>query len=76
MSQHQAEIEAGERFEFGKNWSAFLQLLSDDRIARAEASLAAMLEARSLAGLRFLDAGCGSGLFSLAARRLGARVHS
>ncbi|MGH9661964.1 MAG: class I SAM-dependent methyltransferase, partial [Bryobacteraceae bacterium] len=60
----------------GRNWSAFLQLLNDDRIARAQASLAAMLEASSLAGLRFLDAGCGSGLFSLAARRLGARVHS
>ena len=27
-------------------------------------------------GMRFLDAGCGSGLFSLAARRMGAIVHS
>ena len=27
-------------------------------------------------GLRFLDIGCGSGLFSLAARKLGASVHS
>ncbi|HET6585778.1 MAG TPA: class I SAM-dependent methyltransferase, partial [Nannocystaceae bacterium] len=30
----------------------------------------------SLAGRTFLDAGCGSGLFSLAARNLGARVRS
>jgi 2-polyprenyl-6-hydroxyphenyl methylase/3-demethylubiquinone-9 3-methyltransferase len=35
-----------------------------------------MLDAPSLAGRRFLDIGSGSGLFSLAARRLGASVHS
>jgi SAM-dependent methyltransferase len=35
-----------------------------------------MLKRTHLDGLRFLDAGSGSGLFSLAARRLGAEVHS
>jgi 2-polyprenyl-6-hydroxyphenyl methylase/3-demethylubiquinone-9 3-methyltransferase len=34
------------------------------------------LEINTLSGLTFLDAGSGSGLFSLAARRLGARVVS
>ncbi len=43
---------------------------------RAEQSLKEMLEVERLDGLRFLDAGSGSGLFSLAARRLGATVHS
>lgn len=74
--QHKREVESGERFEFGKNWSAFLAHLSEDRILKAEDSLREMLEVESLSGKTFLDIGSGSGLFSLAARRLGAKVFS
>ena len=74
--QHSMEVESGERFEFGKNWTAFLSVLDDERIATAETSLKEMLECEDLCGKKFLDIGSGSGLFSLAARRLGASVHS
>jgi len=76
MDGHAVEVERGQRFEFGKNWAAFLETLSDRRIAESELSLRNMLRTQSLSGARFLDIGSGSGLFSLAARRLGAEVHS
>ena len=75
-SQHAIEINAGDRFAFGENWSRFIAVLDDDRIRQAEQSLCDMLKMKNLQGKRFLDIGSGSGLFSLAARRLGAVVHS
>lgn len=64
------------RFEFGRNWARFLSLIDEERVRVAEASLRELLDAETLGGRSFLDVGSGSGLFSLAARRLGARVHS
>lgn len=76
MTQHAREVAAGERFAFGGNWARFLALVNEQRIAAGETSLREMLSMESLAGRTFLDAGSGSGLFSLAARRMGARVRS
>jgi 2-polyprenyl-3-methyl-5-hydroxy-6-metoxy-1,4-benzoquinol methylase len=71
------EVEAGQRFEFGKNWETFLSEIDDSRIRIAEDATKAMLGSANLDGKSFLDVGSGSGLFSLIALRLGASsVHS
>jgi 2-polyprenyl-6-hydroxyphenyl methylase/3-demethylubiquinone-9 3-methyltransferase len=76
MNEHQQEVEAGGRFEFGQNWKNFLKHVDAERAELATQSFATMLGTQSLNGFRFLDIGSGSGLFSLAARMLGAHVTS
>lgn len=66
----------GGHFAFGANWRRFLDSIDETRIAAAVGSMQSLLGVSDLHGRRFLDAGCGSGLFSLAAARLGAEVTS
>lgn len=70
------EIARGERFAFGANWRAFLNVLDEDRIASATQSFRDLLQVQDLSGQTFLDIGSGSGLSSLVAYRLGASVVS
>ncbi len=69
--------DSSRRFAFGENWRRFLNRVDEERIVEAQKSLQTMLGVMTLQGKSFIDIGCGSGLFSLAAMRLGAvAVHS
>jgi|GEM_PF-121131 len=60
-------------FDFGSNWQAFsARRLDAGRLTAAVHSLQALLGKETLGGLSFLDVGCGTGLFSIAAHQLGA----
>lgn len=60
-------------FDFGKNWLEYSRaLVNPERLSAATCSLQNLLQRECLQGCTFLDIGCGSGLFSIAASRLGA----
>jgi 2-polyprenyl-3-methyl-5-hydroxy-6-metoxy-1,4-benzoquinol methylase len=70
----QQEVSEGQRFEFGKNWRQFLDTVGPKQIEMAELALSTFLG--NMQATTFLDVGCGSGLSSLAAHKLGAKVRS
>jgi predicted RNA methylase len=59
-------------FTFGQNWLRYSRELDEGRLVEAEQSIRTLLKRPSLESLNFLDLGAGSGLFSIAAVKLGA----
>ena len=64
------------RFKFGKNWKSYSGLISEKNVQKAMDELLEMFDASCMRNKSFLDVGSGSGLFSLAANMLNAKVHS
>lgn len=60
-----------ERFGFGKNWKSFSERLRPEDYFGAKESLEKLIP--NLKDKTFLDVGCGSGLFAIAASALGAK---
>jgi SAM-dependent methyltransferase len=71
MMTTQELLEVKTHFAFGENWSRYSQKIDEARIEQAEQSLLRLVGREAIQGRTFLDIGCGSGLFSLAAVRLG-----
>ena len=63
-------------FKFGKNWLHYIRTLNNNKIILAQRSLQSFIEYRTFTNKKICDVGSGSGLFSLAARNLGADVVS
>ncbi len=62
-----------DRFGFGRNWKSYSKLITKERLSKAELHLKDRFQVEGFEG-KFLDIGCGSGVFSVSALNLGAEV--
>ena len=68
MDQHTSD-----RFAFGRNWKRYVRTMGERELVAAADSLGRAIGTVDPAACTFLDIGCGSGLMSAAAQRLGFR---
>lgn len=74
VNQEAAEIiQQPISFSFGENWKVYLADLSESTVGHATRSFTDFTRLKGLQEHTFLDLGCGSGLNSLVAFRLGAK---
>lgn len=65
--------EAVIRFPFGNNWKSYVEKVGQVEVQNAQESLADLIGTENIRGKTFLDIGCGSGIHSAAALKLGAK---
>lgn len=62
------------QFNFGKNWQAYSDdVLNSGKFTESKESLRNLIGEEKISECRFLDIGCGSGIFALAAKEFGAK---
>ena len=62
------------RYSFGKNWINFVNKIQKENFFNSKKSLRSIIDKRKK--ISFIDVGCGSGLFSLAANEYYKKVVS
>lgn len=60
-------------FNFGKNWLNYSKTVRDKDLEIMKESLIDLIGLENIENKTFLDIGCGSGLFAIAAKKLGAK---
>ena len=60
-------------FNFGNNWKNYSKKITEKDFEAAKNSLIDLFDVGTLCSKKFIDIGCGSGLFSIAAKKLGAK---
>ena len=63
-------------FQFGANWLDYSESVTQSHLDHAITNLKRLFACERMDGARFLDVGCGSGIHTVAAAKLGAQVLS
>lgn len=67
-------LKKDEQFDFGKNWQRYIKnFFNYESVKTAKTAFTRFLGQKNLHNKKFLDIGCGSGLMSLVAHKLGAK---
>jgi 2-polyprenyl-3-methyl-5-hydroxy-6-metoxy-1,4-benzoquinol methylase len=73
FSMKNTSMNEEKHYEFGENWEKFLGSIDDDSVEASMEALKSFFSLETFDNKTFLDIGCGSGLSSLSAIKMGAK---